>query len=295
MAQTSRSLSQNIREKLLTFQENEITEHHIYKRLAQAIDSPENSRILNDIAEDELRHYHDWREYTQQDVEPVRWRIWKYYTISRIFGFTFGIKLMERGEEGAQENYTALQDVIAEASRIAEEENSHEDALIAMLDEERLRYTGSIVLGLNDALVELTGALAGLTLALQDTDLIALTGSITGIAAALSMGASEYLSTRTEDSTKHPVRASLYTGGAYLMTVILLILPYLLLDNYFVCLACALLAAVAIIGLFNYYVAVAKDEPFKERFLEMAGLSFGVALFSFFIGFVIRRFLGIDA
>jgi len=295
MAQTSRSLSQNIREKLLTFQENEITEHHIYKRLAQAIDSPENSRILNDIAEDELRHYHDWREYTQQDVEPVRWRIWKYYTISRIFGFTFGIKLMERGEEGAQENYAALQDVIAEASRIAEEENSHEDALIAMLDEERLRYTGSIVLGLNDALVELTGALAGLTLALQDTDLIALTGSITGIAAALSMGASEYLSTRTEDSTKHPVRASLYTGGAYLMTVILLILPYLLLDNYFVCLACALLAAVAIIGLFNYYVAVAKDEPFKERFLEMAGLSFGVALFSFFIGFVIRRFLGIDA
>lgn len=295
MEQNSPSLSQDTREKLLTYQKNEITEHHIYKRLAKAIDSPENSPILNDIAEDELRHYHDWRGYTQQDVEPDRWRIWKFYAISRIFGFTFGIKLMERGEEGAQGNYTELQGVIEEASRIAEEENEHEDALIAMLDEERLRYTGSIVLGLNDALVELTGALAGLTLALQNTDLIALTGSITGIAAALSMGASEYLSTRTEESTKHPVRASLYTGGAYLMTVILLILPYLLLDNYFVCLACALVAAVAIIGLFNYYVAVAKDEPFKDRFLEMAGLSFGVALFSFFIGFVIRRFLGIEA
>jgi VIT1/CCC1 family predicted Fe2+/Mn2+ transporter len=295
MEQTSLSLGQDVRERLLTYQENEITEHHIYSRLAKAIDSPENSRILSDIAEDELRHYHDWREYTQQDVEPDRWRIWKYYMISRIFGFTFGIKLMEQGEEGAQESYAELAGVIEEASRIAEEESSHEDHLIDMLDEERLRYTGSIVLGLNDALVELTGALAGLTLALQNTDLIALTGSITGIAAALSMGASEYLSTRAEDSTKHPVRASLYTGGAYLMTVILLILPYLLLDNYFVCLACALAAAVAIIGLFNYYVAVAKDEPFKERFLEMAGLSFGVASFSFFIGFVIRRFLGIES
>lgn len=288
------ALDQEIKEKLLTYQENEITEHHIYKRLAKAVDSPENSRVLNDIAEDELRHYHDWREYTQQDVEPDQWRIWKYYLISRIFGFTFGIKLMEHGEEDAQENYIAVQDAIEEAASMADEEVEHEEALIAMLDEERLRYVGSIVLGLNDALVELTGALAGLTLALQNTELIALSGSITGIAAALSMGASEFLSTRAEATAKHPVRASIYTGGTYLMTVILLVLPYLLLDNYYICLACALLIAVVIIGFFNYYVSVAREEPFKERFLEMTGISFGVALFSFLIGFAIRSVLGIE-
>jgi len=289
------ALSPETREKLLSYQESEITEYHIYRKLAEAVDSPENSRILREIAEDELGHYRDWRAYTQEDVEPDQWRIWKFYLISRIFGFTFGIKLMERGEEGAQENYKSVGHEIEEASSIAADENEHEETLIAMLDEELLRYTGSIVLGLNDALVELTGALAGLTLALQDTDLIALTGSITGIAAALSMGASEYLSTRTEKSLKHPVRASVYTGGAYIITVLLLILPYLVLNNYFICLACTLVAALAIIGIFNYYVSVANDEPFKERFLEMAGLSFGVALFSFFIGFVIRSVLGIDA
>ena len=49
---------------------------------------------------------------------------------------------------------------------------------------------GSVVLGLNDELVEFTGALAGFTLALSDHRLIALTGSITGIAAALSMASS---------------------------------------------------------------------------------------------------------
>ena len=289
------ALTPETRQKLLTYQENEITEYHIYQKLADAVDSPENSNVLRDIAEDELRHYHDWREYTQQDVEPDRWRIWKYYLISRIFGFTFGVKLMEQGEEDAQDNYATIQGEIEEAASIAQEETDHEEALIAMLDEERLRYTGSIVLGLNDALVELTGALAGLTLALQNTDLIALSGSITGVAAALSMGASEYLSTRSEASTKHPVRASLYTGGAYIMTVILLILPYLLLDDYFVCLACALIAAVGIIGLFTYYISVAKDEPFWARFLEMAGLSFGVALISFGIGYLIRQALGIEA
>jgi VIT1/CCC1 family predicted Fe2+/Mn2+ transporter len=292
---SSVTLSPAVKEKLLTYQKSEITEHHIYKRLAQAIDSPENSQVLDDIAEDELRHYHEWREYTQQDVEPDRWKIRTYYFISRVFGFTFGVKLMERGEESAQENYAEVQNEIPDAARIAQEENEHEQALLEMLDEERLQYTGSIVLGLNDALVELTGALAGLTLALQDTQLIALTGSITGIAAALSMAASEYLSTRAEETAKHPVRASIYTGGAYMMTVILLILPYLLLDNYYVCLATTLAAAVMIIAFFNYYVSVAKDEPFKERFLEMTAVSFGVALFSFFIGFVIRRVLGIEA
>lgn len=290
----SPALSQDTIAKVLTYQENEITEHQIYKKLARAVDSPENRRVLEEIAEDELHHYHDWHRYTQEDVKPDQWRVWGYYLISRVFGFTFGIKLMERGEEGAQESYAAVQDTIPEASSMAQDENDHEEALIAMLDEERLQYTGSIVLGLNDALVELTGALAGLTLALQNTNLIALTGTITGIAAALSMAASEYLSTRSEETTKHPVRASLYTGAAYTVTVVFLILPYLLIDNYFVCLACALIAALAIIALFNYYVSVAKDEPFRKRFLEMAGLSFGVASFSFLIGFVIRRFFGIE-
>src|SRR5574341_282925 len=104
------------------------------------------------------------------------------------------------------------------------EEDMHEQKLLAMLDEEHLHYVGSVVLGLNDALVELTGALAGLTLALQNTELIALTGLITGIAASLSMAASEYLSTRSEETEKHPFRAAVYTGIAYIITVTLLIL-----------------------------------------------------------------------
>mgnify|MGYP003449504475 FL=1 len=163
-----------------------------------------------------------------------------------------------------------------------------------MLDEERLRYAGSVVLGLNDALVELTGALAGLTLALQNGKLIALSGLITGIAASLSMAASEYLSTRSEKTDKHPVRAAIYTGIAYICTVFLLILPYLLFENYFFDLAWALTTAVIIIAAFNYYISVAKDESFRDRFLEMAGLSLGVALFSFIIGYFIRMWLGIE-
>jgi len=276
------------------FQRIEITEHHIYKRLARSVDDPENSEILDQIADDELRHYEDWKKYTERDIKPNMWDVWKYYLISRFFGFTFGIRLMEKGEEKAQENYALLKGKVPEIDNWIHEEEVHEEKLLAMLDEERLRYAGSVVLGLNDALVELTGALAGLTLALQNVKLIALSGLITGIAASLSMAASEYLATRSEETEKHPVRAAIYTGIAYIVTVILLVLPYLLIQNYIIDLIITLTIAVLIIAVFNYYISIAKDEPFRPRFLEMGGLSLGVATFSFIIGYFIRLWLGVE-
>jgi VIT1/CCC1 family predicted Fe2+/Mn2+ transporter len=287
-------LSESVLKQVLRFQQTEITEHYIYKRLSKRINSPENAKILDRIAEDELRHYNGWKQYTKQEIQPRWFFVWFYYIVSMVFGFTFGVKLMEMGEEVAQGNYAAIRKEIPEAEKYERDEDAHEQQLINMLDEERLQYAGSVVLGLNDALVELTGALAGLTLALQNEKLIALSGLITGIAASMSMAASEYLSTRSEDTGKQPVRAAIYTGIAYIITVALLVLPYLLIPNYIVDLVIALTTAVIIIAVFNYYISVAKGESFKERFLEMAGLSLGVALISFVIGYFIRQWLGIQ-
>jgi VIT1/CCC1 family predicted Fe2+/Mn2+ transporter len=287
-------ISEELRNQLLIFQRNEITEHHIYTRLARTVKSSENRKILQKIADDELQHYQEWKKYTRREVKPDRMKFWVYYLTSHLLGFTFGIKLMEREEESAHDNYARLHEKIAELDKIIQDEHEHEEALIELLDEERLRYIGSIVLGLNDALVELTGALAGLTLALQDTQLIALSGGITGIAAALSMAASEYLSTKSEKTAKKPLRASVYTGVAYIVTVLTLIAPYLFIKNYYVCLAWTMTTAVLIIALFNYYVSVAKDEPFQRRFVEMSALSLGVAALSFMVGYGLRSVLGIE-
>ena len=288
-------LKPKIKLQIQAYQRVEITEHHIYKRLAKRVKSPENAKILEQIAEDELRHYNGWKKYSEQEVQPDWFKMWFYYLVSILFGFTFGVKLMEMGEEAAQKNYEELASIVPEAAQFKHEEDIHEEKLIAMLDEERLRYAGSVVLGLNDALVELTGALAGLTLALQNGKLIALSGLITGIAASMSMAASEYLSTRSEKSDKHPVRAAIYTGIAYIVTVSLLVLPYLLSpETYILDLIIALTTGVIIIAVFNYYISVAKGESFRERFTEMAVLSLSVAAFSFGIGYLIRIWLGIE-
>jgi len=288
------AIDNKTKETILEYQRNEITEHYIYGKLAKTVKDAENKRVLEKISEDELRHYHIWKKYTNADVKPNKLGIWKYYIFSRLLGLSFGLRLMEKGEENAQESYKIPNLNAEEIVQIVKEEGEHEAEILSMLDEDFLQYTSSMVLGLNDALVELTGALAGFTLALKNSKLIALVGLVTGIAASLSMASSEYLSTKAEAGTKNPLKASVYTGIAYILTVVVLICPYLMLTNYFTCLAITLIAAVLIIFAFNYYISVAKELSFKKQFLEMAGLSLGVAAVSFFIGHLLRTFLGVD-
>jgi rubrerythrin len=86
-----KSLSPETRRQLIIAQRNEITEHHIYARLAKSTKDTANSAVLNKIAADELNHYHIWKSYTGRDVNPDYWHIRKFYWISRIFGLTFGV------------------------------------------------------------------------------------------------------------------------------------------------------------------------------------------------------------
>ncbi|MGE5894484.1 MAG: VIT1/CCC1 transporter family protein [bacterium] len=278
---------------LIAAQRNEITEHLLYLKLADSIRHDVNSGVLRRIADDELGHYTFWKKHTGRDAKPKRWKFIWYYWISRVFGLTFGIKLMEKGEEKAQVTYGKLSHRIPDIRQIVDDEDRHEHELLGLIDEERLKYIGSIVLGLNDALVELMGMLAGLTFALRNTRLVAVAGLITGISAAFSMASSEYLSTRSEGG-RNPFRSSLYTWVAYIATVILLIFPYLFFSHEFICLGVTILNALLIILVFTFYIAVAKDLPFRKRFLEMAGVSLGVAALSFGIGSLVRIFLGVN-
>ena len=279
---------------LIPFQRSELTEHHIYTKIAAITPEPKNRDVLLRIAEEELGHYRIWRRYTGRDVDPDRLRILFYSLAARIFGMTFAIKLMEGVEQRAQRTDPALAALVPELPRMLANEVSHERELIALLDEERLKYIGSVVLGLNDALIEFTGTLAGLTFALQNARIIAVAGLITGVAASLSMGASEYMSQRSDNSSTDPFKASIYTGATYVLTVVLLILPFLLIANPYVALVFTLLGAIVVIFLFTFYISVAKDLPFWRRFYEMAAISLGIAAISFGIGLAIRVLLNVN-
>lgn len=276
---------------LINFQKNEMTEHVVYRILAKQ-DRSDNSAILAKMSREELAHYEKIRSLTKVDTKPNWFKVLWYVAIAKVLGLTFALKLMERGEQKAQKKYSLSQEDVLRA--LAIDEKMHEEELLELINEEKLDYIGSMVLGLNDALVELTGALAGLTLAIQKTSIVALSGIITGVAAALSMSASDYLSRKSEGGERKPLRSALYTGIAYIFTVLFLTFPYLVLKNPFIALSLTVMNAVFVIFVFTFFVSVVKDQSFGKNFLEMLSISMGVAAVSFFIGLFVRRFFNID-
>ena len=288
------ALPSEVKSKILTMQKGEITEHFIYEKLAKSVKDSHNQSVLQRIAKDELGHHDLWQQYTGEKAHPSRFKIWLYYLVSRVFGLTFGIKLMEEGEEKAQVAYAEIANFVPAASDIARDEHRHERQLIRLIDEERLRYTADIVRGLNVALVELTGTLAGLTLALPDSELIVLAGLITGTVMVLSVASTEYLATKSGEGGRSPLKAVLYGGLTNIVTFLFLLFPYLIFDNVYLSLGVMIFNAIVVVFLFSFYISVAREISFRRRFSEMVLLSLGVAALAFVIGYLARMFLHLN-
>ncbi|MBU1974383.1 MAG: VIT1/CCC1 transporter family protein [Nanoarchaeota archaeon] len=280
---------------VLKAQQSEITEYHIYLNLAKKIKDKHNRKILLRVAQDELKHYNFWKSVTKQELRPGQGMMYWYLFLATIFGLSFTLKLMEKGEDFSQRNYEKLMPHFPQVKQIQHDEHMHEEHILSLLNEDRIAYASSLVLGLNDALVELTGALAGLTLALGNSQLVALSGIVIGFAASLSMAASGYLSAKEENNQmKKPLKAAFYTGGAYVITVVLLVLPYFIFSNIYVSLAVMLGVALLVILGYTFYITTAKSLKFWRRFLEMALISLTVAVVSFGVGYLLRMFLGVE-
>ncbi len=283
--------------RLISAQRNEITKHRTYRWLAARTREARNRDLLERAAEEELAHYRTLRRRTGIDVRPrplqlVLWRL-----LARGLGLSFALRLMEGGSELTPALDGALDDDDAQLSQAVAEEERRADTVLSDLVEERLDYAGSIVLGLNDALVELTGALAGFTLALRDSRSIAMAGFVTGVAASMSMAASEFLSSREEaqgQDARSPAKAAVYTGVSYFVTVIALILPYVLFDGVYLSLSVMLGLSLAIILAYNLYISIAKGVGLLRRFATMAGISLGVAGISFLVGMAARQLFGVS-
>ena len=289
----TQTLDPQIEKKLMKAQKAEITEYLIYDKLSQSIKGEDNVTLIKDIAKDELKHHNLCNNYTCRNVEPNRFKVWMYYLISRIFGITFGLKLMENSEEKAHRVYEELAAYVPVVENFAIDEARHKRELIDLIDDERLNYTGDIVRGLNVALVEITGALAGLTLAFQNRNLIVTTGLILGVTMSLSLTSTEYLATKSSHGIKDPFKSALYAGIVNIFAIVVLLLPYMLIPNIFVSLGLTLLIAVMMILLFSFYISVVKDTSSMKTFLEMAAISLGIAALAFGIGFLAKEFLHI--
>jgi VIT1/CCC1 family predicted Fe2+/Mn2+ transporter len=280
------------------FAQDELKDFIIYSELKKMVKDKKTKNILKKLANQEFSHYKFWsrlsnkKHYSVSKIEVLFFKL-----MMLIFGLTFTLKLLENHEKDVIKRYKEYLKRVKgsekiELEKIIKEEEFHEASLINMIREERVIYLGASILGLNDSLVEITGVLAGLTAALQNSFIVAISALITGIAASMSMAASSYLQAKAEN--KNPKKAAYYTGISYISVVLFLVLPYFLLSNVYLALLFSIVIAISIVSFTSFYIAVLFEREYKKELMEMFTLSLGIALITFIIGILARTFLKIE-
>jgi VIT1/CCC1 family predicted Fe2+/Mn2+ transporter len=281
------------------FAYDEYKAYLIYSALADVEKDPELRRLLRDLAKHELEHYKFWLKLSSKkefSVNPLEIFIVKLMRI--VLGLTFVAKFLELKEKSAIAGYTeflkgAESKVKSKAKSIIAEETGHEHSMRGLIKEERVAFISSIILGLNDAMIELTGALVGFSFMFANPPLVAVTGLVTGIAASLSMAASAYMQASHEEK-KDAKKAAAYTGTSYIIVVLLLVAPFFLVQNVHSALAIMAATVFVIIASISYYSSVIFERDFKRQFGKMLLFSVGVSIISFALGSLFRAVSGVN-
>ncbi len=278
---------------------NQYRAYKVYSTLAFVETDAGFKRILNDLAKHELDHYHFWLRFSRRKEFSVSslYLFW-FKLVRKVLGLTFTARYLERNEEELIAHYKTFLSKTTELSlrkevqRVIKHEEENERELIGQIKEEKVAFISSIILGLNDGLIELTGALVGFAFALRENVMVALTGSITGLAASLSMASSAYMQAKYEPG-KDARKAAIYTGITYIIVVGLLLIPFIFSSTVYIALGFLLGIIFLIISSVSYYTAILFDRSFKRQFGQMTLFSLGVALITFLIGLLLRYFVGV--
>lgn len=282
------------------FAYSEYREYAIYKEMLKGERDQSFREILENLVRQEYAHYQFWSTLAGNKNYSVRaFEILLYKLMRKVLGLTFTLKFIEGSEKVAIRAYNEYlktvrdERVRGKIQEIIGHEEEHERKIISTIKEERVEFISSIILGVNDGLIELTGALVGFALALRKPDLVALTGFITGLAASLSMASSAYMQAQYEEG-KSALKAAGYTGVAYITVVCFLILPYVLIPKIYFDIPIMLAIAFVIIAGVSYYTSVVFERVFLRQLVEMVFFSLGVSSITFLIGMFLRKTFNIE-
>jgi len=276
----------------------ELLGHKLYLALAARERNERNRRLLEELARDELKHYEFWSRLSGPVQLGLRDRLKLrlLLALSRVAGKTFTIKLLERGEASTVGEYKRAAaelegELAAELARVIGDEERHESELASSLDELAVRQLGSIALGVSDAIIELTGVLAGFAGYTGSPVQVAAAGLIVGVSAALSMAAAAYSQAKHERG-KSPPAAAAFTGLFYMLTVLALVAPLLLEVPTSLGVALSLVCALAILAAFSFFSAVVMERPFLREYLENAAVIMTVSLVGYAFGQAVKELTG---
>ncbi len=279
---------------------DELTDHTVYKRLAKRKGEKDTnqSQILSHLAETEFRHYEFWKKYCPEEKIGINTLTVYFVLFLRyLFGPTFAVKYLEKHEAEVIRRYKSVANLIPSDDKprfneMIRDEEEHENGFTVEMQQSRVSYLSFIVLGLADAIVEISGIHAG-SLGIYRTTLFAgIAGVVAGAAASIAMASAAYAQAKTGFKGS-PALSAFYTGISYFINAVILATPYFLTKAMVQAITSSLILAVLIIAFISYYNAVVSEESFKRDFAELTGIMFGATLALYLLGTLIRGILGV--
>src|SRR5437016_13112921 len=276
---------------------DEHTDGAVYQMLSRHEKNQSFKKALEDLARGEQSHYEFWKAYTPDIAVKVNMLKVYFTLLLRVtLGLTFIMKFLERHEDALHERYRQMVKSIPPADKarfeaMMEEEEHQESYLMGEVKEGRVKYMSFIVLGLADAVVEISGIHAGSLGIFDRTELAGVAGIVAGMSASIAMASAAYAQAKQgfEGSAKW---SAIYTGVSYMLTAILLALPYFLTASMVEALGTSLVVGVILVAMMTYYDTVISNREFKRQFGEIAGIILAASLALYIVGYVIRQRLG---
>jgi VIT1/CCC1 family predicted Fe2+/Mn2+ transporter len=277
--------------------DDELTDYTLYLRLAE-IQNGATVQVFKDLATMEKRHLDFWQKFVPDYRPKLKARlIRRALYLRRIFGTTFAIRYLERHESDSIKRYKAAAHLVppedkAAFDEVLADEEHHEADFASRIESSSVRYISFVVLGLADALVEITGIHAGSLGIYNKTEIAGLAGIIAGGAASLAMASAAYA--QAKQGFKGSAGASAaYTGISYFITAIILATPYFLTGSQLEAISVSLTLAVIIVTFASYYSSIISTKPFMRDYLELLLILFGVTVVLYLFGSFIRAETGV--
>jgi VIT1/CCC1 family predicted Fe2+/Mn2+ transporter len=263
--------------------------------LAKIEKNEERKKILENFGKMEHEHYIFWKSLMKKEMKDSSLdniRIKLFILFKYIFGLIFTIKLMERNEKKVIEEYKKLLNKFEGETKqklelIIKDEIEHENFWMNQIKDETTRYLGFIILGLADAIIEITGVHAGFLGVTASTIIAGIAGLVVGVSASLAMASAAYLQAKQSEGS-NPRISAIYTGVFYILAAVALATPYFMTHDMLVAFLSSLAIAVMLIGFFNFYSSVIFERKFAKEFLT----STTIILVTASIAFIVGEFLG---
>jgi VIT1/CCC1 family predicted Fe2+/Mn2+ transporter len=279
---------------------DEYIDHRVYSYLAKLEKNEERKKILENFGKMEHEHYIFWKSLMKKEMKNSSLdniRIKLFILFKYIFGLIFTIKLMEKNEKRVIEEYKKLLNKFEGETKqklelIIKDEIEHENFWMNQIKDETTRYLGFIILGLADAIIEITGVHAGFLGVTASTIIAGIAGLVVGISASLAMASAAYLQAK-QDEGSNPRISAIYTGVFYILAAVALATPYFMTHDMLVAFLSSLVIAVMLIGFFNFYSSVIFERKFAKEFLTSTTIILVTASISFIVGEILGNIFGI--